>query len=460
MKRQIVVVAAVCFLVICGALWRLRPWPAGRGAGISPPGTEGEQAAPEIPVIAGDDWQFSRIDECAYAALYYGSSIRLDSESRAQVLFQRDPNRGSGLSYARFQGDAWKIWDIERECSVLRMHFALDGTDTPHALYSAFNCKDGGLKYARAGGETWGRSIVYNKPTPSEDEMMRRFGCSSYSLNLMVSDSNDLAVDSSGGVHLVYVDPESERMVYGHRPKGTDHWEWESLEKVGNHRLTVSRINPVIRVSPAGQVWIAYKRYTQRKKASGVNTVQIELRLAIRTGRQWKYQKVVDRLGFIDGQSHIMFGEANQCLIAYTRCAPVQPLDGSVKWLLVHLSDGKWVQRYEGEPREQLLTAACVGDRFNIVLTRVGLDKPSDGTMLQDSLVRLSAGADWKWTTENLLELKNRRALDAAISRHGEVHVLFASTSATSSTLERGILRTARLNRQQGAPADADKSRR
>jgi len=412
--------------------------------------------ASQAPVIAGADWRFSRIDECAYAAQYYGSTIRLGSGGRPQVLFQRNFNRGSGLAYASLQSDAWNIQNVERACSVKRMHFALDGTDTPHVLYSAFNCKDEGLKYACADGETWERSIVYSRPTPSEEEMMRRFGCNRYSLNIMVSDSNDLAVDSNGGVHLVYVDPESEQVVYGYRPQGVQRWEWESLEKVGNHRLTVSRINPVVRVSPADQVWIAYKRYTQSKTVSGVNTVQIELRLAIRTGRIWKYQTVVDRLGFIDGQSHIIFGESNQCLIAYTRCASRQPGDPSVKWLLVHLSDGKWIQRYEGEPREQLLAAACVGDRFNIVLTRVGLDKPDDGTMLQDSLVGLSAGADWKWTTENLLELRNRRALHAAINRHGDVHVLFASTSATSSTLECGVLKMVGMGRQQGAEGDAE----
>lgn len=377
--------------------------------------------AGQAPMAAAGDWQFSGIDACTYTAQYYGSSIRLDSGECAQILFQRD-------------------------CSVMRMHFVLDGTDTPHVLYSAFNCKDEGLKYASADGKTWQHSTIYGKPTPSEDEMMRRFGCNRYSLNLMVSDSNVLAVDSSGGVHLVYVDPESEQVVYGYRPKGTNQWEWESLEKVGNHRLTTSRINPVVRVSPAGQVWILYKKYTQNKTASGTKRVQIELRLAIKTGREWKYSTVVDRLGFIDGQSRIVFGKANQCVIAYTRVAARRHCDPSVKWLLIQPDGGKWTARYEGDPREQLLTCAWVGDRVNMVMTRVRPNKPDNGTMVQESLVLRSTGSDWKWTTENLLELKNRRALDAAISRQGEVHVLFASTSATSSTLERGILNTAQLN--------------
>ena len=276
----------------------------------------------------------------------------------------------------------------------------------------------------------------------------------------MVSDSNDLAVDSNGGVHLVYVDPESERVVYGYRPRGVKYWKWESLEEVGNHRLTVSRIAPVVRISPAGQVWIAYKKYTQSKTASGTKRVRIELRLAIKTGREWKYSTVVDRLGFIDGQSRIVFGKKNRCVIAYTRCAARRFGDPSVKWLLIQPDGGKWTTRYEGVPREQLLTCVWVGDRVNMVMTRVRPDKPDDGTMLQDSLVRLIAGSDWKWTTENLLKLKNRRALDATINRHGVAHVLFASTSATLSTLECGILKTARLNRQQDAPADAKRPRR
>ena len=156
----------------------------------------------------------------------------------------------------------------------------------------------------------------------------------------------------------------------------------------------------------------------------------------------------MDRLGFIDGQSRIVFGKANQCVIAYTRVAARRHCDPSVKWLLIQPDGGKWTARYEGDPREQLLTCAWVGDRVNMVMTRVRPNKPDNGTMVQESLVLRSTGSDWKWTTENLLELKNRRALDAAISRQGEVHVLFASTSATSSTLERGILNTAQLNRQ------------
>jgi hypothetical protein len=400
-------------------------------------------------ITAAGDWQFSKIDECPYTAQYNWSSIRLDSGGRAQVLFQRDSNHSSGLGHACFQGDAWKIQEIERDCSVIGMHFVLDSADHSHVLYSAFNCKDEGLKYASLDGKTWKKSTIYNRPNPSEEEMMRRFGCNRYSLNLMVSDANDITVDRSGGVHLVYVDPEAEQLVYGYCPRDGEQWEWETLEKVGNHRLSASRINPVVAVCPTGGIWIAYKRYTQNKTDSGANTVHIDLRLAVKTGREWKSQTVVERLGFIDGQSHIMFGETNQSLIAYTRCAAHQPGAPSVKWLLLQFGNGKWIERYEGEPREQLLAVSWLGNRFHMVMTRVRPDRPNDGTILQDTLVRLRSGDDWKWKTDNLLELKDRRALAATMNRHGDLHVLFASSLVTSSTLECGVLKTAEADRQQ-----------
>jgi len=334
------------------------------------------------------------------------------------------------------------------------MRFALDATDTPHLLYSAFNCKVEGLKYARLEGDTWQTAVVYSKPSPSEEEMMRRFGCRNYSLGLMVSASNDLAVDSNGGVHVVYADPESEQVVYGYRPQGAEDWKWESLENVGNHRLTVSRINPVVRIGPAGEVRVLYKRYTRGETAAGANTVLIELRLATRTERGWKCRTVVDRLGFIDGRSEILFGEARESLVAYTRCAASGYGDPSVKWILAQLDgEGRGV-RYEGEPREQLLTCAWLGDRLNMVMTRVRPERPADGTVLQDSLVQLSAGSDWQWTAKDLLELKNRRALDAASDRYGRVHVLLASTSEESSTLEHGVLEDVGLTRRQDDEPD------
>ncbi len=406
------------------------------------------------------EWRFTKIDHCPYTAPYFGSSIRLDSRGRPQVLFQREPNHGSGLGHARIEDDTWKVEAIEREGSVLRMHFVLDGNDLPHVLYSVFKRKDEGLKYASTHDMKWERATVYGKATPSEEEMMRRFGCNRYSLNLMVSDSNNLAVDKDAGVHVVYADPESERVVYGYRPREAKDWAWEPLEEIGNHRLTVSRIEPAVRVSPAGEVWVVYKRYTEGKTAAGVRTVRIELRVAVKTGGEWKHSTIAESLGFIDGQSQILFGGGGECLVAYTRCAANRHDAPSTKWLLVQLSEGQWVQRYDGEPRGQLLAGAWVGDRFDMLMTRVRPDSPDDGTMPQDTLVRLSTSADWKWKSENLFELKDRRALAAAMNGNGDAYVLFGSSSATSSTLECGILRVAEADRQQGAPADADKPRR
>jgi hypothetical protein len=249
------------------------------------------------PASAEDTWHFSKIDEWDEwepMADYQGSLIRVDSKGRPMVLYQRDPNRSQGLSQASWDGDAWRICHIEENCSPLRMRFTLDSADTPYVLYSAFNCQVEGLKFASldAGG-AWQTNVVYSKPSPSEEEMMSRFGCKSYSLNLMVNDSNDFAVDDNSGVHLVYADPESERVVYGYRPRDAKNWNWESLEEVGNHRLTVSRIYPVVRVSPAGQVCVVYKRYSQ---GAGDKMARIELRIATKTGRDWKYRTVVDKL--------------------------------------------------------------------------------------------------------------------------------------------------------------------
>jgi hypothetical protein len=416
--------------------------------------------AAQTGITSAGEWSFTKIDNCPYTAQYFGSAVRLDSGGRPQVLFQRDPNHGSGLAHARIEGDTWKIQTIAHQGSVLSMRFVLGGNDLPHVLYSVFNRKDEGLKYASTDDMKWKEAAVYGKPTPSEDEMMRRFGCNRYSLDLMVSDSNDLAVDKDAGVHVVYADPESERVVYGYRPPKAREWAWEPLEEVGNHRLTVSRIEPVVRVSPDGEVWVVYKRYTEGKTDVGVRTVRIELRLAVKTGREWKYSTIADGLGFIDGQSQILFGTGGECLVAYTRCAAKRYGDPSTRWLLVQLSEGQWVQRYDGAPRGQLLAAAWVGDRFEMLMTDVRPDRPDDGTTLQDTIVRLSTAADWKWKTENLLELKDKRALSAAMNRYGDTHVLFASSSATSSTLECGILKAAEADRQQAAPADADKPRR
>lgn len=395
------------------------------------------------------EWTFTTIENCPYPAQFSGSAVRLDSGGRPHVLFQRDPNHGSGLAHARIEGDTWRIQTIEQEGSVLGMRFVLGGNDLPHALYSVFNRKDEGLKYASTDDMKLERATVYSKPTPSEEEMMRRFGCNRYSLNLMVSDSNDLAVDKYAGVHVVYADPESERVVYGYRPPESKEWAWESLEQVGNHRLTVSRINPVVRVSSAGEVWVVYKRYKEGKTAAGARTVAIELRLAVKTGREWKHSTIADSLGFIDGQSQILFGRGGECLVAYTRCAAKRYSDPSTQWLLVQPCEGQWVQRYDGESRGQLLAAAWVGNHFEMLTTQVQPDRPDDGTMLQDTLVRLSTAGDWKWSTETLLELKNRRALSAAINQNGDAYVLFASSSAASSTLECGILKATEADRQQ-----------
>jgi len=414
-----------------------------------------------IPLAASADdaWRFSTVDECSYAARYFGSTIHLTASNRLEVVYQRDPNRGSGMSYAVRDTGSWTTSHIQADCSVFSLRSAADSVGTPHVLYSAFNCKSEGLKYAVRQGEQWQTAVVYSKPSPSEGEMMRRFGCNRYSLNLMVSDSNDLTVDRDGGVHTVYADPEGEEVVYGYRARGARHWNWESIEKVGNHRLTASRINPVVRVSPAGEVWVVYKKYTRRETPAGAKWPRIELRLATKTVREWKCRTIVDGLGFIDGKSKILFGPANERFVAYTKCAAGKYGDPTVKWLLVERDGGKWMERYEGEPREQLLTAAWVGGHFHMLMTRVRPDKPNDGTVLQDTLVRLSKEANWEWKTENVLELKDKQALAAAINRYGDAHVLFASSSAISSMLEYGILKMGRGELQQHAPADADKPR-
>jgi hypothetical protein len=406
--------------------------------------------------VAGDgNWRFSTIDRCAFAAEYDHSRISLGSDGHVQALFQRDWQRGCGLKIARYESGAWNTRDIEDGCSIFMTRFVIDVNGAPHVLYSAFNCKNKGLKYARLNGGQWQSSTIYSEPSLSKDEVERRFGNKDCSLALLVSDASDLTVDGDAGAHLVYADPETERVVYGYRSRDAKHWVWERLEKVGNHRVTVSRIMPVVRVSPAGEVWVVYKKYTPSKTFAGADQVRIELRLAVKTGREWKYRTIVDGLGFIDGQSEILFGKTNERLVAYTRCAAVRYSDPSMKWLLVQLSDGKWVKRYEGDPGEQLLTVAWVGDRFHMLMTRVRPDRPLDGGMPQDTLVRLSAGTDWKWKTETLLELKGRQALDAVMNRDGDAQVLFSSSSATSSTLNLGFLRRSEPGRHDG-PAEGD----
>ncbi len=389
---------------------------------------------------AEGEWSFNIVDSCYDAVDYFNSSIHLDSKERPQVVFQRDANRGSGLSYARREGDTWKTQAIEDDGSVFSIHFALDGSDVPHILYSIFNCPAEGLKYAAADGMKWEKATIYSKPSPPKEDMLKRFGCDSYSLGLMVSDSNDLATDKNGGVHIVYADPESEKVVYGYRPKGAKNWTLESLEKVGNHKLTCSRIMPLVRVSPTGEIWVIYKRYTEEKTTNGVRTVRIELRLAVKVGSEWKYSTITDKLGFIDGASKVFFGKAGECLVAYSVCCQSRFNDPATTWVLVQLKNGQWVERYEGESREQLLTAAWLGEHFNILVTRVRPDRPADGTVLQDKLVCLGASADWKWKAKDLLQLKNRRVLAVDLSQTGDVYALFFS-SGSPSTLECGILK-------------------
>jgi hypothetical protein len=395
-----------------------------------------------VALFAEQHWQLSKIDECASAARYNNSSIALDSGGNAQIVYQRGPN--SALMYARFDSGVWKTTNIESGCSVIRTHFALDAAGIPHILYSSFNCKVEGLKYAGTEKAVWETVAIYSKPTPSEDEMMRRFGCNRYSLNLMVSDSNNLFLDNNGVVHVVYVDPEAERLVHGYRSPETRRWEWESLEEVGNHRLTVSRINPVGSGDPTGQIQIAYKKYTESKLPSGAKSVKIELRLATKRGQEWNYQTVTDHVGYIDCQSQIIPREANGPFIAFTRGAGRTFGDLSMKWVILQADGNKWAQRYEGEPREQLLAAACIGNQLHLVVTRAQPDKPEHGSTPQDTLMRLTAGVDWKWESEKLLALKQRHAVGAVLNKAGDLHVLLASTSATFSKLESGVLRSAR----------------
>jgi len=388
----------------------------------------------------GDAWRFSTIDDTTRMTAWHWDCLRLDSKGDPHVVFHDDVEYGPDFFRARLRDGAWRALAIGQRCAPRRVRFAIDGKDTLHVLFSPGNSMVNGLTHACTEDKSWRWTTLYDKPTQAEKEEMRGGGSYPGTLNDRASGTSNMAVDENGGVHVVYVDPETALLTYGHRAPGEKRWQWETLENVGDHEVSVSRIFPYVAVSPSGQVWVTYKTYKEGRTSGGARTVDIKLRLAVKQGAQWKYESVVDGMGFIDGASKIIFGEGDRCAIAYA--ANVAEIDSTVRmaWPLLQRADGQWVERYSGEPREQLLAARWVDGRLRMLMTRVRPDRPDDGTMLQDFLVLLTARDDGKWATDYLLELHDRQAISGVIGNQGDLHVVFTRKQGKSTALEYATL--------------------
>ncbi|GAG30168.1 unnamed protein product, partial [marine sediment metagenome] len=211
-------------------------------------------------------WQFSTVDSSGFSA-GYACSICVGTDGGPHLFYQ---GRGKGdrpmvsgdFVHAFLHEGNWRSETVDTDCTVFgAVYPAVSRSGTLHLLYQVFNSPGrDGLKYACKRDQAWVTEDIYNKEIP-EREMERRFGVTSFSLGLMVTDNFCFAVDRRNKLHLCYLDPEKHVLMYGVKSEERGEWRWEVLEDVGPYELSCSRIWPSIAAGPSGRIFITYKRY-------------------------------------------------------------------------------------------------------------------------------------------------------------------------------------------------------
>lgn len=348
--------------------------------------------------------RFSTVDSSGFNARYV-YSLCLDSKGMPHLLYQGfgqtdRPGVSGPLVHAAFKQGAWQkevVLPRDPWSSVHgSMQTGFDSSGCLHCLYSVTG-KAPGLMHGSKSAEEWTHRTVFAENVP-EDEMKRRFGVTSPSLPL-VNENFSMSVGGDDKVHICFLDPAEHVLWYGTKEAQQHEWELRSLEDVGPHEISTSRIWPAVAAGPRGKVFVTYKKYAQRAHA---NRGAIELRLATCSEKGWTFETVV-KLGPVDGFSQLAADAQGRPRVVYTRAKPGRALTKFPDLELVHAT--KTQDRWEHEtvlalPQGNGGFSLAVGpDARPRLLVNTLKHSEGKGPRRGDLLLLERAGAGWSTAT-------------------------------------------------------------
>jgi len=390
-------------------------------------------AAESVP----DEWYFSTLDSAGFNARYV-SSICLSQRGEPHVFYQGygrgdRPMISGGLLHAFLEDGVWRSETVDSDCSVFGDIFpVVDSTGTPHVVYQIFNTAGrDGLKYARKQAGRWVSRDIYNKEIP-EAEMKRRFGVTSFSLGLMVTNNFCFTADGRDVLHICYLDPEKHTLTYGCKGRKQAEWRWEALEDVGPYRISCSRIYPSIATSTRDKIFVAYKKY---ETGGDGKPASIKLRLATLSGKRWSFETVAEDVCFIDGGSLVASDAQGGPRIAYYRAKPAKTWGMFPDMSIVYARKVKTEWRYEIVcPVAAALLSVGTDAKGNPRVTFVDLKKREGEKESGPGNLIVASRKSGSWSKATIRENEVSRALALAIDRHGYAHIVFSSLTGKGNS--------------------------